>query len=95
MKKIKDRKTRVHISFFVMIVFTVYAIVMILQQGTIIKDQKIKEENLVIEKSSLTAKLNALENELEHFGTFEYVEQIARERLGWVKEGEIKFVEIK
>ena len=95
MKKFNERKARVHISFFVMVVFGVYAVIMLLKQGVIIKEQKMEQENLLREKVRLEAEINALENELEHVGSYEYIEQVARERLGWVKEGEIKFVEIK
>jgi len=95
MKKINERKSRIHISFFVMIVFVVYAVIMLVKQSTIINRQKLEQEDFIRVKTQLESEISSLENELEHVGSDEYVEQIARERLGWVKEGEIKFVEIK
>ena len=40
--------------------------------------------------------LNAdLERQIEYTKSPEYVEKVARERFGWVKKGEIKFIEKK
>ena len=40
--------------------------------------------------------LNAdLERQIEYTKSKEYIEKVARESFGWVKEGEIKFIEKK
>ena len=93
MSKDKPKKRRIHFTFFIVLAMFVYAVVMILNQSQVINEQKEQQEALLRQKESLEAEIHALENELEYIGSDEYIEQMARERLGWVKEDEIKFVE--
>jgi cell division protein FtsB len=95
MKKVKNKKVRVHISFFIMLAFVVYAIITIVRQESFIRQQEIRQQDLIRQKTNVESEIDALDNQLEHVGSNEYVERIARQRLGWVKEDEIKFVEIK
>ena len=93
MSQIRPIKRRIHFSFFIFLAMLVYAVVTILNQSQVIKEQKERQAELVREMESLESEINALENELEYIGSDEYIEQMARERLGWVKEDEIKFTE--
>jgi len=93
MSQVRPRKRRIHFSFFIFLAMLVYAVVTILNQSQVIKEQNERQAELVREMESLESEINALENELEYIGSDEYIEQMARERLGWVKEDEIKFTE--
>ena len=93
MNNVRPRKRRIHFSFFIFLAILVYAVVTILNQSQVIKEQDERQAELVRQKESLEAEINALENELEYIGSDEYIEQEARERLGWVKEDEIVFTE--
>jgi len=93
MSTAKPRRKRIHFTFFIVLAMLIYAIVMILNQSRVIQEQKEREADLLRQKENLEAEIHSLENELEYIGSDEYIEQMARERLGWVKEDEIKFVE--
>lgn len=68
-----------------------YAIVTIfLQQGTINAQQQRRQE-LTEHRGELEEQLAFLENEKSYIGSDSYMEKTAREKLGWVKEGEIVF----
>jgi cell division protein DivIC len=87
------KKKRIHFSFFLVLAMLIYAIVMLLNQSRVIEGQKDRESELLRQKENLEAEIHSLENELDYIGSDEYIEQMARERLGWVKEDEIKFIE--
>ncbi len=93
MSNVRPKKSRIHFSFFIFLAMLVYAVVVILNQSQVIKEQKERQAELTREMESLEAEINSLENELEYIGSDEYIEQMARERLGWVKEDEIIFTE--
>ena len=93
MNNVRPKKRRIHFSFFIFLAILVYAVVTILNQSQVIKEQKERQAELVRQMESLEAEINALENELEYIGSDEYIEQMARERLGWVEEDEIIFTE--
>jgi len=93
MSNIRLKKKRIHFSFFIFLAILVYSVVVILNQSQVIKEQEERQAELVREMESLQAEINSLENELEYIGSDEYIEQMARERLGWVKEDEILFTE--
>ncbi len=58
--------------------------------------EQLKEKAALLEKMEETREINEeLRYKLEYMETDEYVEKAARERLGWIKEGEIKFIEKK
>ncbi len=89
----RPRRKGIHISFFIVLAMLVYAIVMLLNQSRVIDEQKEREADLLRRQETLEAEIHSLENELEYIGSDEYIEKIARERLGWVKEDEIKFID--
>lgn len=93
MNNVRPRKRRIHFSFFIFLAILVYAVITILNQSQVIKEQEERQAELVRQKENLEAEINALENELEYIGSDEYIEQEARDRLGWVKEDEIVFTE--
>lgn len=52
-----------------------------------------KQRVLLEEQALLERQLALSENKLEFMGTDEYIEQEARERLGWLRPGEIMYVD--
>ncbi|MGN1250763.1 MAG: septum formation initiator family protein [Candidatus Spyradocola sp.] len=69
-----------------------YGVTYFRQQRTMNEAQaRIDEMNAQLEQMRLTAA--ALESDLEFSRTDAYIERLAREELGYVKQGEIKFVE--
>ena len=42
-------------------------------------------------KESIMEEIESLENEKEYVGSDEYVEKVAREKLGWAKDDELVF----
>ena len=89
----RPRRKGIHISFFIVLAMLIYAIIMLLNQSSVIKDQKEREADLLRRQEALEMQIHSLENELEYIGSDEYIEKIARERLGWIKDDEIKFVD--
>jgi len=83
----------IHISFFIVLAMLIYAVIMLLNQSRVIENQNEREADLVRQQEALEAEIDALENELDYIGSEEYIEKIARERLGWIKEDEVKFVD--
>ncbi|MEX1307370.1 MAG: septum formation initiator family protein [Eubacteriales bacterium] len=93
MNNVRPKKRRIHFTFFIFLAILVYAVVTILNQSQVIKDQEERQSELVRQQESLEAEINALKNELEYIGSDEYIEQEARERLGWVSKDEMVFTE--
>jgi len=89
---------------FITVIFKKLKIVVVLfllgYLGLILIDQEINlnEQRLEIERLTqeieLVEKQNAeIERMIEYTDTLEFIERMAREYFGWVKEGEIKFIE--
>ncbi len=72
-------------------VISVYASVMIVSHVLTLRIRKQEQAALIAEQQDLQAQVEDLEDEAEYVGSEEYIEQKAREVLGWVKEGEIIF----
>ena len=89
----KPKHKGIHISFFIVLAMLIYTVFMILNQSRIIEKQNDREADLLRQQEALEAEIDSLENELDYIGSEEYIEKIARERLGWVKEDEIKFID--
>ncbi|MHB1314022.1 MAG: FtsB family cell division protein [Christensenellales bacterium] len=92
---IKQRKITSKFFVFVFLVCFVYAGVVFAVQQNKIEQQK---KELQVIESQIQEKKNQqseLEYRIDNTLSQEYVERIAREKLGWVKDDEIKFVERK
>ncbi|NLX71191.1 MAG: septum formation initiator family protein [Clostridiales bacterium] len=86
-------KTRVKLMIVMLILG--YFLVTYVQQELRIREQHAKMEQLQ-QQIEQVEELNAdLERQIEYTKSPEYVEKVARERFGWVKKGEIKFIEKK
>ena len=79
------------IAALVLFLLAGYGVTYFRQQRTINQAQaRIDELNATLEDMRLTAA--ALESDLEFSKTDAYIERLAREELGYVKQGEIKFI---
>jgi len=71
----------------------IYAGITLANLQSKISDQAERGAELQAEQETLERELEYRDNELNYIGSDEYVEKQARERLGWLKEGETKYVE--
>lgn len=88
-------RKRVTLKFKLIILFAclVYAGVLFVNQTALLADLN-REKAQMQEQYEQQSMLNAqLQNQAQFTGSDAYIEKAAREKLGWVKENEIKFVE--
>lgn len=90
-KKKKSRFSR--IMLLILAGVCVYAGVTFLNLNAKIAEQSARSEQLLSQKAEIERELEYYNNEINYIGSNEYVEQQARERLGWLKKGETKYVE--
>lgn len=89
----KKRRFRFNrIKVFVLLGVLVYASLTFFNQQTILAVQQTKQQQLLEEQDALNREINYYENERDYIGSDEYIEREARERLGWLKPGEKKYV---
>lgn len=81
------------LKILVLIGVVVYASLTFFNQQTILATQHSKQEELLSQQEELNKQIEYYENEKDYIGTDEWVEREARERLGWLKPGEKKYVE--
>lgn len=84
------RKTMVFITFIVAVLFVTLCILTLnlrskVKIGT---DRAAALENQIVEEQQRTQEIEELEN---HMKSDDYIEQVAKEKLGMVKDGEIIF----
>lgn len=75
----------------ILVFVAVYSAFTIVSKIGVISEQKKKTEALLNKKAELTTKVEELKALEQYVGTDEYIEQAARDKLGWVKDGEILF----
>ena len=75
----------------ILVVTAVYAVLSISLRFITITQQKQKRNELMAKKESIMEEIESLENEKEYVGSDEYVEKVAREKLGWAKDDELVF----
>ena len=94
MKK-KRYTLRLRTKIFLALLFLGYFGITILKQEIKLNEQKAEILHLQ-EQIAETEEVNAeLERLIEYTESEEFIEKVARERLGWVKKGEIIFIEKK
>lgn len=92
MKKAKivmKRRLKVAIVLFMMGYFGF----ILLEQEIALNDQRLEIERLTHEIVASEKQNEEIERMIEYTDTLEFIESAAREYFGWVKEGEIKFIE--
>ena len=88
-------KKKISIRFFVIIfcLLMAYAGFLLVKQQLKIHEINNKADTLSQEIAQMKDENEQLERDIEQSYTDEYVEQQARDKLGWVKENEIRFIE--
>lgn len=81
------------ILLIVLIVTAAYSVLSYADRESALSVQLDRQQTLLRQQAALEHQLEYHENELDFIGTDEYVEQEARIRLGWLKEGEIKYMD--
>lgn len=93
-QKSKKRKFNLgRLKVLILLGVLLYAGITLANLQSKISAQAEKEAALSAEQDALELELEYRDNELNYIGSDEYVEKQARERLGWLKEGETKYVE--
>ena len=89
------RKRRIGLRFKLIVLFIalVYIGVLFFSQQSVLLAQEQTQKELDEQYEEMQHEVERLEHELEYIHSDEYIEKTARERLGWVKENEIKFME--
>ena len=81
------------IKWAVLVALVCYAVITMISQQSVIADQNARKQELLEYEAELTEQKDLLLNELDYVGTDSYAERVARDKLGWVKEGELIFKE--
>lgn len=83
------------IKIFLVLLFLSYFGITMLKQGVKMNEQDEKIAHLKEQIAQVQDTNADLEKLIQYTESEEYVEKVARERLGWVKKGEIIFIEKK
>ncbi|MEA4853714.1 MAG: septum formation initiator family protein [Christensenella sp.] len=81
------------IKAIILICVLVYASLTFFNQQNILASQSQKQAELLAKEQELSDQIDYYKNELDYIGSSDYIEQEARDRLGWVMPGETKFIE--
>lgn len=65
----------------------------LIEQEISLNEQRAEIERLTQEIEAVEQQNDEIERMIEYTDTLEFIERAAREYFGWVKEGEIKFIE--
>ena len=91
-KQKKKMTTAGKIKLLIVLGVLAYVIVMVVNQQLMMQQLEAEKAALSEQKQQLETDKNYYENELEYINSDEYVEQEAKDRLGWIKDGETKYV---
>jgi cell division protein DivIC len=80
-------------KLFLTMLFLSYFLFLFFQQSFEMQTQHDTMAQLKQEISQVQYENEVLSRQIEHTKSKEYIEQMARDRLGWVKEGETIFIE--
>lgn len=95
MGKVKRKNNIIPITFIALICgISIYALYVVFTQQPIINEKLIKKEELVNSIKNQQEIQEELQEKIEGLTTEEYIEKVAREKLGLVKPGERIFVDI-
>ena len=71
----------------------IYCVITMISQQTEINEQKKTLESLAGIEEELQGQIENLQNEVDYMGTDEYIERVARNKLGMIKKEETVFKE--
>ena len=86
------RKIRLRFYVYVMIAFMLYAGYALISQWIEINRLSAEQQALQTQIKNAALTVDKLNNLIEISSTDEYIESVAREKLGWVKPNESRFV---
>ncbi|MEZ4358405.1 MAG: septum formation initiator family protein [Eubacteriales bacterium] len=89
----KKRKVSPRFKFFLLFLCAVYAAIVFFNQETLIRSQNEEIATLTEQKEEAVIENQFSEENISYVTSNEYIEKVAREKLGWIMEGEIKFKE--
>lgn len=96
MKKEKQKKKKsfkMRIPFLIFMVLLASGCYTVVAQQFKLADMNAKIQELTLQSEEAQSANEELDRAIENASTPDYIEQQARDKLGWVKEGEIKFIE--
>jgi len=93
----KKPKTKVDLTKIIIAIAVIFGLTMVvkglMKQPTIASNNE-KAKKIEAEIEEENKKIEELDNTIQKSGTDEYIEKIAREKLGMIKENEIVFIDI-
>jgi cell division protein FtsB len=89
----KVYKLKLRTKLLLVILFIGYFLSIVIQQEVEMLSQQARMDDLREEISQVQHYNETLIRQIKHTQSDEYIEQAARDRLGWVKEGETIFIE--
>lgn len=90
---VKKRKVKLRFKLLILLACAIYAAFVLANQSTVMGQLNKEKNDLQKQYEQQKAEYAELENEAQYVGSDAYVEKTAREKLGWVKEDETKFVQ--
>ena len=87
----KSRFGRIKLRTFVLVILAVYAAITFVDQSAKLAELRSQRDALQDELTSLQEEALELEGNLGNLDSMDYVEQVAREELNMVKDGEQAF----
>ncbi len=93
---IKSRKSkkRFKLRHLLASIFVLYIVCILVSQQIAIKEASRKEEDIKSRIEQLKEENESIKTELERTKDEEYIEKLAREKLGMIKPGEIMFIDV-
>ena len=89
----KKRKFSPRFKFFLLFLCAVYASIVFFNQEALMQSQKQEKATLTEQKDQAVVQNQFSEENISYVTSKEYIEKVAREKLGWIMQGEIKFIE--
>ena len=89
----KKKKLTGRFKFFVLFACAVYTLVIFFMQESNIRSQKQEMSDLQQQKEQAIADNEFAQQNMLYITSNDYIEKVAREKLGWVTDGEIKFIQ--
>lgn len=90
-EKLKKKGFKTCLRLGILAAVVVYAVITVIAQQATMNDQAAKKAELLAEQAELSSTVTLLERKMEYIHSDSYAEQAVREKLGWVKDGEIIF----
>lgn len=94
MKNKKRRAGKFRLIHLIVIFLVIYVAVVFNHQRKLLSNIDSKRETMEIQIEDLEKDIDALNNEIAMGGTLEFIEKVARDKLGMVKPREIIYIDV-